>query len=403
MAYMRTPPLFELDCQAMHYDWGKPGKESLVAQLLLEQRIDSTLPYAELWIGIHPKGPSRVKFGDGALLSEVLKKNQKLLGPYTRKRWGTLPFLLKVLSIATPLSIQMHPDKSWAETLHEKDPDHYPDDNHKPEIALALSGVETLYGFENKRVLSRVWQQYPLLRSFSKTRKGSDSINVGEQEEEIALENLLPVLLTLPKNKGKPLLQKLYTQIQQEPHPDEKEQLFLSLYPRFAQDLGLLFLFFMEKLPIASQTALYLKTNQLHAYLSGDLVECMANSDNVIRAGITDKYKDIKAMLTRLSYHEEGPVLTAGISESNAITTYPTPAEEFVLENIQLPHNKSIHENKTKSPAILLTLSGKGTLASEQTKFSLQKGSVFFIGAHQTYSLSTPQQLHLVRATVPVP
>ncbi len=397
---MKTPTLFELDCQAMNYEWGKLGTSSLVAQLLPEQTIEASRPYAELWMGIHPNGPSRVKFGNGEWLSEVLIKNQKLLGHYTLKRWGTLPFLFKVLSITKPLSIQMHPHKSWAETLHANDPIHYPDSNHKPEIALALSGVETLYGFEDQQTIAQVLQRYPFLQKFH--QEGDSSNAFSDEANLFELQNLLPALLHLPKKQGNALLKNLYQQIQKEENPTEKEALFLALFPQFPQDLGLLFLFFMQKIPLASQTALFLRTNQLHAYLSGDLIECMANSDNVIRAGITNKFKDVDQMLTNLVYQKEPPELSAGISDSDFIKRYPTAAEEFLLETIELPQNKTFQPQKTESPAILLTLSGSGQLASDENVFDLKKGTVLFIGANQSYRVNASQQLHLVKASVPV-
>ncbi|MBF0278022.1 MAG: mannose-6-phosphate isomerase, class I [SAR324 cluster bacterium] len=399
MIPMATPRIFELDCQAMNYDWGKPGSRSLVAQLLPGQSIDHSLPYAELWMGIHPNAPSRVKFGNGELLSEVLTKNRKLLGAHTMKRWGTLPFLFKVLSIAEPLSIQMHPDKSWAESLHSDDPQHYPDPNHKPEIALAISGVETLFGFENEQKVIQVLKRYPILQEFC----GEEVLNSSEgKKRHPHLEDLFPVLLNLPEKRGEMLLQRLFQQVQKEVNRTEKEELFLSLFPQYRRDLGLLFLFFMQKMPIAPQTSLFLKANRLHAYLSGDLVECMANSDNVIRAGITNKFKDVEQMLSRLNYRGEPARLCAGISHSNCITKYPCDAEEFILETIELPHHKLFRQQKTKSPSILLTLSGRGQLESEMAGFELCKGTVLFIGANQPYTVESNQQLQLVRASVPV-
>ena len=148
-----TPSIFELICPAMNYDWGVKGNASLVAQLLVNQTINPKQPYAELWMGIHPKGPARVKYDNGDLLSKVLEDRPSLLGEHTKNKWGTLPFLFKVLSIAKPLSIQMHPHKEWAEELHKQDPEHYPDDNHKPEIVLAISNLESLYGFINSSEL----------------------------------------------------------------------------------------------------------------------------------------------------------------------------------------------------------------------------------------------------------
>ena len=385
----------------MHYDWGKKGKSSLVARLLREPTIDPVKPYAELWMGVHPHGPSRVKFGNGVLLSDVLHSKPELLGDYTWQRWGALPFLFKVLSISQPLSIQMHPDKEWGESLHRQDPAHYPDANHKPEIALALSGFKMLYGFENKSKLFEVWQNYPCLAKYM--NEGNANLFHSTDNRSIDLERILPLLLNLPEEKGRLLLKALQENIIKKKDRNEAEALFLALYPDYPNDLGLLFLFLMQKVEVPPQTTVTLQANQLHSYLSGDLVECMANSDNVIRAGITNKFKDVERMMARISYQNQPAILHAGIAESPFIRRYPSATEEFELQTIQLPEDGSIIQEKTDTPAILIILSGKGLLRGEGIGFDLVLGRVLFIGAHQSYSVSASEALYMVRANVPMP
>jgi len=164
---MSVPKIFELSCQTQNYNWGRKGSSSLVAQLLKAQSIDENLPYAELWMGIHPNAPSHVQFGNGEELAVILQREPKLLGNYVLNHWGTLPFLFKILSIAQPLSIQMHPDKLWAKQLHLRDPHNFPDDNHKPEIALCISDLEVLYEFEKKAYLTTFLKKYPFSTIFS--------------------------------------------------------------------------------------------------------------------------------------------------------------------------------------------------------------------------------------------
>ncbi len=385
---IQTDPAFELIGGAMHYDWGKPGKTSLVSQLMPEAKIDPAKPYAELWMGVHPNQPSRVKLGNGEWLSEVLMKNRALLGNYTFERWGTLPFLLKVLSIARPLSIQIHPDKVWAKRLHSQEPDHYPDDNHKPEIALPLTTLEVLYSLEEQHAWKHILNQYPPLAKYSN--------QVGCEPPSI-----LPALLNLPESEENQLLEDLYTHLQSKQHPSEKEQLFLSLYPQYPNDLGLLFIFFMRKLSIEPGNTLFIQTNHLHSYLSGDLVECMANSDNAIRAGITGKYKDVQQLLSELSYDDHAPQLSSGIVDAQYVKRFPTDAEEFELQEICLPQNRSLLQGKRPVPAVLLTLSGEGKVSSNHSNLMIKKGSVIFVGANHSYGISASTDLRVIRATVP--
>ena len=162
--------LFALKCQVKTYAWGKLGTDSLVGRLaeqgLEDIEIHSGTPYAELWMGTHPSGPSMVMLTSPwrtvTPLSEWIKLNPSLLGPrrngsspqvvrrrsMARMRAHSLPFLFKILSVRTALSIQAHPDKALAAELHFRQPDMYKDDNHKPEMAVAITPFEALCSFQ---------------------------------------------------------------------------------------------------------------------------------------------------------------------------------------------------------------------------------------------------------------
>ena len=128
--------LVKLSCKSQNYHWGKPAANSMVANLLGAQK-DVDKRYAELWMGTHHKGPSSV------ILDAASNKTQ----PLSEYIGGELPFLYKVLSVASSLSIQAHPDKALAEKLHAERPDVYKDDNHKPEMAIAITPFEAMCGF----------------------------------------------------------------------------------------------------------------------------------------------------------------------------------------------------------------------------------------------------------------
>ena len=133
------------------YAWGMIGSQSLVAQLASKSStIDSTQPYAEYWMGTHPKGQSYLEDSTGKTLKEYLGKD--------------LPFLFKVLSVRTALSIQAHPNKEHARILHQQNPKEYPDDNHKPEMAVALTQFECLCAFRPYEQINGFLQQYEQLQ-----------------------------------------------------------------------------------------------------------------------------------------------------------------------------------------------------------------------------------------------
>lgn len=401
---MPIPMIFELSCQARHNSWGKKGSTSLVAQLLKYQPIDENRPYAELWMGIHPGAPSHVKFGEGEELASILQKAPRLLGNYVRERWGNLPFLFKILSIAHPLSIQMHPDQVQAQELHRKDPVHYPDGNHKPEIALCLSELETLYEFEKQHALTQFLEKYPFFFQFF-LEKHSDPAR--SSKKEVRFQDFIPCLMRSSLEESKMLLEQLQRAIHQIMATSQKEKLFLSLYPKFQEDIGLLFVFFMQKVLIPPDQALFLNAHQLHAYLKGNLAECMANSDNVIRAGLTDRYKDVEALLNQLTYHDQAPQLLSGVPSSEWSTRYSSESEEFALETIRIFQNTVVALPPLMTPSLILVLSGSGKIIFEEVQTrkekALEQGTVLFIGAEQPFQLETPQTIEIVRALVPEP
>ncbi|CAI7848114.1 unnamed protein product [Closterium sp. NIES-53] len=174
------PPILRMRCVAQTYDWGIKGSGSTVGRLYAlgtsgsAEAAKDDVPYAELWMGTHPSGPSLVlpsaqpdevdascpalvkadvAAGEPQLLQEWLDAHPEALGATVQHKWpGQLPFLFKVLSVAKALSIQAHPDKRLAERLHATQPKNYKDANHKPEMALAVTNFEALCGFVTSRV-----------------------------------------------------------------------------------------------------------------------------------------------------------------------------------------------------------------------------------------------------------
>ncbi|EYU44628.1 hypothetical protein MIMGU_mgv1a0065652mg, partial [Erythranthe guttata] len=162
------PGLVKLKCAVKNYDWGKVGEKSSVSRLYANNsraEVDADSPYAEFWMGTHDSGPSYAAVPNGdseerrdngfkrensnsVSLKDWIDRNPAVLGDRVLEKWGpNLPFLFKVLSVAKALSIQAHPDKELAVILHKQQPGVYKDDNHKPEMALALTEFEALCGF----------------------------------------------------------------------------------------------------------------------------------------------------------------------------------------------------------------------------------------------------------------
>lgn len=165
----------ELDCVVQCYEWGKRGERSEVGRLKRASdasfHLSEALPYAELWMGTHPSGPAKVK-ASGQLLGDFIAESgaegRDVVGtvpPAYAAKKSDLPFMFKVLSINTALSIQAHPDKALAERLHATFPDIYKDGNHKPEMAIALTAFEALSGFRTVKEIQTHMREYSELEA----------------------------------------------------------------------------------------------------------------------------------------------------------------------------------------------------------------------------------------------
>ena len=167
MAQKSASYFYPLDCAVMDYPWGRSGPDALIHDLSAARGLtpDRAQPAAELWMGAHPKAPA--KLPDGRPLDEAIRENTAhFLGQALADRgYRSLPFLFKVLDAARPLSIQAHPDRDLAPELHARDPKNYPDDNHKPELAVSLGGMSALIGFREPAEIHAFLKAIPELRA----------------------------------------------------------------------------------------------------------------------------------------------------------------------------------------------------------------------------------------------
>ncbi|KAI8362583.1 mannose-6-phosphate isomerase, partial [Mortierella sp. GBAus27b] len=295
------PSIFRLDYKVQSYDWGKLGSSSKAAKFASSSPgfvVDENRPYAELWMGTHINGPSTLYESDTTLES-VLKTNPQLLTPYLFERYhGHLPFLFKVLSINKALSIQAHPDRKLAEKLFQERPNTYKDDNHKPEMAIALTEFEALCGFRPLQEISTALDTWKELRDLV----GEDSVTEFRRDSDghRALKTLYGAVMTAEATQVKHQLDLLIARLNAQGTvyaPQSIEELVLRIHSQFPGDVGVFSLFFLNYIVLQPGQAIFLAANEPHAYLSGDCVECMAASDNVVRAGLTPKFKDVQVLM----------------------------------------------------------------------------------------------------------
>ncbi|KAL2335269.1 hypothetical protein Fmac_016482 [Flemingia macrophylla] len=424
-----------LRCSVKNYEWGRPCRDSLVAKIFGKNsgsQLDEDQPYAEFWMGSHVSGPSFV-VSDGlqrVTLKSWLLENPNVLGHKVLEKWGgDLPFLFKVLSVDKALSIQAHPDKDLARTLHKLHPDVYKDGNHKPEMALALTEFEALCSFVTLKPCIM-----PILDPDDELQNGvlfdcleiKAVLSVPEVVELVGVENVNLVLQITDEDgeeKFKPILQSLFTEIMSASrervtgavgrlrnrlHRESqvrqltvKEQLVLRLEKQYPSDVGVIAAFFLNHVKLSPGEALFLGANEPHAYICGECIECMATSDNVVRAGLTPKYRDVQTLCSMLTYKQGSPEILRGVPTNPYVNKYIPPFEEFEIDCCILPQGEIAVFPGVPGPSIFLVPVGEGMMNTESPKgYPITEGDVLFVAANTEISVTSASELHLFRAGV---
>ncbi|KAK8164778.1 mannose-6-phosphate isomerase-like protein [Phyllosticta citrichinensis] len=416
-------PLIRLQCGVNSYDWGKVGSSSAAAKFASatppsDFSIQEEKPYAELWMGTHPSLPSKDVETQRSLL-ELVQDNQALISQEISEKYGgRLPFLFKVLSIRKALSIQAHPNKQLAEQLHAKDPKNYPDDNHKPEMTIAITPFDGLCGFRPLAEIAHFLSTVPSLRTlvgeevashFESKIKGNETSDKEEDQKanKEALQKAFTSLMTSKPEDIEARTPELLEQAKSEGdafagegEPSnsgaELSELVQRCNSQFPNDIGLFVLFFLNYVKLDVGEAMFLQADDIHAYLSGDIIECMASSDNVVRAGFTPKFKDVSTLTSMLTYNyapieeqkmepKDYPYVTLNVpaySSASSSILYDPPIEEFSVVRTAL--NKAGAKatfDGIEGPSIVLCTEGKGTISVGPKKEPVEPGFVYFVGA----------------------
>jgi mannose-6-phosphate isomerase len=407
--------LFRIDCGYQNYDWGKIGSTSAVAQFAAASnpatKIDESKPYAELWMGTHPSVPSIAEDLEGKTLREIVSNApETYLHQSIIDKFGSteeLPFLFKVLSIEKVLSIQAHPDKKLGAQLHAADPKNYPDANHKPEMAIAITDFEGFCGFKPLEQLAKTLQTIPELYEIIGKEIVDEfvgGIKVEAQEgsaEDVANRKLLQKVFGKLMNtdddviaeQAKLLVKRAETATEALDAIDSRlAALILRLNKQFPNDIGLFCgCLLLNHVGLKSGEAMFLQAKDPHAYISGDIMECMAASDNVVRAGFTPKFKDVKNLVEMLTYSygsvdkQKMPLLPFAKSHGDALKSvlYDPPIAEFaVLQTIfEKGASKVQYFDAFDGPSIVIATKGSGSIKVKgaDQSFPAKAGYVFFV------------------------
>ncbi|WWC92563.1 mannose-6-phosphate isomerase, class I [Kwoniella dendrophila CBS 6074] len=437
-----TGSVFKLSPGVQSYDWGKKGSASLAAQFgktcVEGFEIDENKTYAELWMGTHPTLPSKLSQSKTeTTLSEYIKSYNSVLGDKVINKFedakdGNLPFLFKVLSIGTALSIQAHPDKKLAKKLFEERPNVYKDPNHKPEMAIALSPFLAFLNFLPLPVLLLNLLSVPELDSLIPselveelgqsltlpTTRPPDSflfqptISSPNEEQKSILKKIFNALMSAEEDLVKNAVQSLIKRYQsngQDIQESEKSvvDLAIMLNEQYPDDIGVLCVFFLNVVELKKGEAAFLEANSPHAYIKGDIIECMATSDNVVRAGLTPKLRDVPTLVEMLTY-EAGPgnkqllkpTIFGEDGNDESTKLYDPPIEEFSVLRIELQAGKSTIHKKIQGPSIAIITQGNGSIKGNDDSIEFERGDVIFIGAEEQVEWKAKDDLEVFRAYV---
>lgn len=373
MSHRLSKFIVQLNPILKNYEWGKKlYQNGFITQLIQKNHpslINDDESYAELWMGIHPSGMSTTIDNGEPLSKWIDDKNEKL------------NFLFKVLSIAKPLSIQVHPDKSVAQLLHQTRPDLYADDNHKPEMAIALcDGFEALIGF---RPISEINQsklfQVMIKRLIQIDPNHESMSHLGSIDDLI---QLIHVLLHLDQSLIENIHQSMIVNAKH--LVDDDSLLFHRLCKFYPNDVGCFFACLMNHITLQKDEAIFIKPGQLHAYICGDIVECMACSDNVIRAGLTPKHKDVDNLLRILTQTQHQPSETIFVQPlviDDCTQIYQSSiTDEFKVARILVDKHQR-WSFTTPTYGIVLISSGSASMkcesSSESQTIDIKMGMIF--------------------------
>jgi mannose-6-phosphate isomerase len=377
-----------LDNPVRPYSW---GSRTVIAELL-GQEVPSPHPQAELWFGAHPGDPSHLVGADGSrtsLLDAIAADPAGHLGPDRAARWDDrLPFLLKVLAADEPLSLQAHPSAEQAAAGYASEeaagigrdaPErNYRDPNHKPEIVCALTEFHALVGFREPTAT------VALLRDLDVPALAGHAELLAGQPDAHGLRALFTTWITLPQSSLDTLVPALQEGCVRLAGASEEfsaeARTVLELSERYPGDAGVLAAVLLHRVTLAPGEALYLPAGNLHAYLSGAAVELMANSDNVLRGGLTPKHVDVPELLKVLDFTAPAPAVLTGTPDGGWVR-YDTPTSEFRLRRWEGRPDTGEVAVPACGPRILVCTDGAAEVRSAGGGLEIKRGSSVWLGA----------------------
>ncbi len=392
---------YKLQGKHRHYDWG--GTQFIPALMGINNTFNE--PYAEYWMGAHPAAVSEIITENGIVLLDKMLADHGaiLLGEKTQASFGTLPYLYKVLDVAKMLSIQAHPNIQNAILGYEKEEAagidlnasirNYKDKNHKPEVMVALSDFWLLHGFLAPELLAARLKEFSYFNPLQVHFNGDDYeglyrffMQLSSEDSDYILKPLILDAVSSVKNG-----------IVNKSHPHWwANKYYDGQIPDKNIDKGIFSIYILNIVQVAKYEGVFQGAGLLHAYLEGQNIELMANSDNVLRGGLTTKHVDVNELIQQVKFIPTYPNVLKGEALNEFETSYPCPVPDFGLTKITLIKGKSYTINTTALEMLLLTA---GELQLD--KLLLKAGEVAMLPSGQSLVLTANSDSVLFRSLVP--
>jgi mannose-6-phosphate isomerase len=395
--------MYNLQGVIQHYSWG--GNSFLPA--LLNQSNTEGKPFAEYWLGVHAGGPGIVDLGEGGFtqLNNLIGSDKlKHLGETTINQFKGLPFLLKILDVKDMLSIQVHPNKERAKQGFEEEEQkgiaisaphrNYKDQNHKPEVMVALSEFWLLHGFAGN--IEERLNHYSFLNQFLTQFKAG------------GIKELYAHLLKLPQDRVNEILAAhaerivplyLANRLEKENPDFWAARAILNLCADGQFDKGIFSIYLMNILHLQPGEGIFQGAGLLHAYLEGQNVELMANSDNVLRAGLTPKHIDIPELLANTNFVATIPKIIR-VSLNNGFQEFPCNTSDFLIQRLHLQPGEE-RQMSLMGPTIVLQINGEAEWQGYNHWFANGLKS-FFVDPLEPILIKAKTEMEVYIASVPI-
>lgn len=388
------------------YAW---GSYTAIPELLGNDSPANT-PQAELWMGAHPKAPSQVKCnGKWRSLLELIDKNSRdILGEKVAQKFkNRLPYLFKVLAAAKPLSIQAHPSLGQAGEGFEREnrlkipldaPNrNYKDDNHKPECICALTFFWALNGFR------KIPDMISLMDKICPKGLKKDFDLFRQQPNSRGLKEFFKAMMIMDRKTQKQIIDDAVKNADQLKDKNNAYQWIIDLHEEYPSDIGIFSPIILNLICLEPGQAMFLPAGTLHAYLDGVGIELMANSDNVLRGGLTPKHVDVKELLNVLNF-EEREINILNMERINPCEhRYESHAEEFALSVITVKTDQNYYSPDKRCVEMLLCTDGDAVVVdlAENKSVDIKKGmSILIPDVVKKYSIKGDAVLY--KAAVPI-